>query len=86
MFPFSQVTPIPVRAIPSASPSFRHAHSSVYPFPAAAPVVPPPESRLVPVRAVRSVGAGLTTRSSEQRLAGGVLFRLSTPCVASLCR
>ena len=68
MFPFSQVTPIPVRAIPSASPSFRHAHSSVYPFPAAAPIIPPPGSTFT-VRAVRSVGAGLTTRSSEQRLA-----------------
>ena len=37
------------------------------------------------VRAVRSVGAGLTTRSSEQRLAVG-FFLQSTSCAASLCR
>ena len=82
LFPFAVVEPVPV-PLPARR-SFQHASSSVHPFPAAAPVIPPPESPSL-LRAVRSVGAGLTTRSSEQRLAAGS-FLHSTSCVASLCR
>ena len=51
---------------PSPRPSSRRVGSSVQPFPAAAPVIPPP----VPRRSFRrpdSEVAGLTTRSSERR-------------------
>ena len=44
VFPFSAVTSVPV--LSSASPSSRRAGSSVHPFPAAAPVIPPPAGRV----------------------------------------
>ena len=60
---------------PSASPSFRHVLSSVQPFPAAAPFIPPPVGR-VSFRRPDSEVAGLTTRSSEQRLAAELFLAL----------
>ena len=71
---FFEGEPVPV--LSSARLSIGRACSSVHPFPAAAPIIPPPVSTST-VRAVRSVGAGLTTRSSEQAPAGG-LFVYST--------
>ena len=70
--------------LPSAHLPLPSAHSPLpsapfTPFPAAVPVIPPPESTSV-LRAVRSVGAGLTTRSSERRLAGRFL------CILRLLR
>ena len=87
---FFEGKPVPVppqsSVFPFALParlSFRRVRSSVRPFPAAAPVIPPPVPRSL-FRRPDSEVAGLTTRSSEQRLAAGFVPWLSLSSPASV--
>ena len=91
MFPFPAVggtsvpsscqhPPVPAQAVPWAGPSLRHAGSFVHPFPAAAPVIPPPESPSTVPAVQRSLCRRGPNHALQRTEAGGGVF----PCTPRL--